>query len=228
MLLRYVNASLMQHSMVTLGVDQEVIAYDGSPLKYSHHMVAETFGPGQTTDVIVTIPTGTDGSKFAVYEGNLMLRNSNVAGYGGMMTFINVGTPPPPGSDVLGPKTSGMVVTPATTDGTVSVDLSASVSDVDTGNNNITAAEYFIDLIGANGGGTGMSGAFASPTEAVNTTLTPALLATLSDGNHALYVHGQDALGNWGSFNFVILKQDPVYDAQPDQRIRGCGPGGDG
>ncbi len=32
-LLRYVNASLLQHSMTTLGVDQQVIANDGSPLQ---------------------------------------------------------------------------------------------------------------------------------------------------------------------------------------------------
>ena len=33
-----------------------------------------------------------NGSKFAVYDGSLLLHNSNAAGTGGMLTFLNVGT----------------------------------------------------------------------------------------------------------------------------------------
>ena len=55
--------------------------------------MAETFGPGQTTDAIVTVPASTTvGSKLAIYDGSLLLHNSNQSGFGGMLTFLNVGT----------------------------------------------------------------------------------------------------------------------------------------
>ena len=55
-LLRYVNAGMQYHSMAVLGAGQTVIALDGSPLGFARSYVAETFGPGQTADAIVTVP----------------------------------------------------------------------------------------------------------------------------------------------------------------------------
>ena len=57
-LLRYVNAGNWQHSMGVLGGHQTVIAHDGHPMTYSPRVVAETFGPGQTTDAIVPVSGG--------------------------------------------------------------------------------------------------------------------------------------------------------------------------
>ncbi len=208
-LLRYVNASLLQHSMTVLGVDQQVIAYDASPLTFTHRMVAETFGPGQTVDVLVDVSaTAAQGTRYPLYDGNLMLHNSSAAGFGGMLTFIDIGTAPGSGGDVLGPQTSGLGVSPSPTNGAVSVALSASVSEAATGGANVTAAEYFIDAVGANGAGTAMSGPFGSLTVNVSATLSTGVLAGLADGNHVLYVHGQDSIGNWGSANTVVLKID--------------------
>ena len=101
LLLRYVNGGVQYHSMALLGIHQTVISNDGSPLAYSHRMVAETIGPGQSADVIITVPVSApQGSKFPLYDGNLMLHNSSAGGFGGMLTFLTVGTPPVPGADV--------------------------------------------------------------------------------------------------------------------------------
>ncbi len=212
-LLRYVNAGIQYHSMALLGARQDVVGLDGNGLAYSHQMVAETIGPGQTLDAIATVPaSAVDGSKFAIYDGNLMLRNSNAAGVGGMLTFLAVGTATG-GGDTTGPATSGMALSPNPTNGSVSVALSASVSDVATGGSNVTAAEYFIDAVGANTTGTAMSGTFGSPTAAVSATLTTAQLALLASGSHTIYVHGQDSAGNWGSTNFAVLTLDKAGPA---------------
>jgi hypothetical protein len=209
-LLRYIDGGIDYHSMALLGLEQAVIANDGFPLAFQHKMVAETIGPGQTSDVLVSVAaTEPQGRKFALYDGNFLLHNSAQAGYGGMLTFISVGAPPAPGPDVTGPNTSGMGLTPNPTNGSVSVALTASVSDVTTGGANVTAAEYFIDSSsGAPGTGTAMAGAFGSPTVAVNATITTGTLAGLASGNHTFYVRGRDALGNWGPFNFVVLNLD--------------------
>jgi FtsP/CotA-like multicopper oxidase with cupredoxin domain len=100
-LLRYVNAGLQAHSLSTLGLSQTIIAQDGSPYTFSHKVVAETIATGKTLDTLVTIPaSAADGTKFAVYEANMLLRNNSgssaFSGVGGMLTFLTVGTPPPP------------------------------------------------------------------------------------------------------------------------------------
>ena len=203
LLLRYVNGGVEYHSMALLGIHQTVISNDGSLLGYSHRMVAETIGPGQSADVIITIPASApQGSKFPLYDGNLMLHNSSAGGFGGMLTFLMVGTPGAPGADTLGPTTLDVTLTPNGSD--ISVD--ATVSDVNSGNSNIAAAEYYIDS--TSGTGTGMTGAFGSPTAVVQGTISAATIGGLSSGSHTIYVRGQDSAGNWGPFNFAVLGND--------------------
>jgi FtsP/CotA-like multicopper oxidase with cupredoxin domain len=209
-LLRYVNAGVEQHSMGTLGVDQQVLAFDGSPLTYSFRVAAATIGSGQTTDRMVTVPAsaGTVGSsRFAVYDTSMLLHNNGAAGFGGILTFITVsdGTPP-----ATGPTTNAVALAPNPTDGSVDVTLSARIS----GAANITAAEYFIGTSGADGTGIAMSaadGAFDSPIEDVTATITIVDLASLPNGDHTVYVHGSD--GTWGAFNFATLSLDKVGPA---------------
>ena len=89
--LRYLNAGIDYHSMAVLGAHQTVIALDGNPLADSRRYVAETFGPGQTADAIVTAPAATASTnRLAIYDGNLLLHNSNSGGFGGMLTFLEV------------------------------------------------------------------------------------------------------------------------------------------
>lgn len=190
-LLRYLNAGVQFHSMALLGTHQTVIANDGSPLTYSHRMVAETFGPGQTVDTIATIPaTAVDGSQFAIYDGNFLLHNSNVAGFGGMMTFLTVSGTPPTG-DTTGPVTSNVAYGTGT--------LTATVTDT---TSNIAAAEYFLDATGAVGTGTAMN-ATDSSFDSLSESVTAAVVVPA--GSHTLYVRGQDALGNWGAFSSVLV-----------------------
>jgi hypothetical protein len=197
--------------MSTLGLSQTIIAQDGNANAFGRKVVAETIATGQTLDTIVDI-SGT-ATQYPLYDASLFLRNNTgnntFAGLGGMLTMIVAGTPVLPG-DITGPLTSLLGVSPNPTDGSVDVTLTASVSDVTTGNSNIAAAEYFIDSTGANGSGTAMAGAFATPTESVSSTITAATLAGLSLGNHTIYVHGQDSAGNWGSFATVTLTLETI------------------
>jgi hypothetical protein len=202
-LLRYVNAGVQQHSMGLLGLRQNFVAKDASLLPtLSHNVAAESLAPGQTGDAIATVPVAaTNASKFAVYDGNLMLHNNNAAGFGGMLTFVTAGT----GSAVTGPTTSAVALTPNPTNGSVIVALSASIASA---SSTVAAAEYFIDTTGTAGTGTLMGGTFGSATVSVNATLSTVQLAALASGNHTIYVHGRDAAGAWGAFSSAVLNLD--------------------
>ena len=206
-LLRLVNAGLENHSIGVLGLRYTVLSIDGKPFAQPHTAVAETLSAGQTADVLVTMPASAPSSmKYAVYDSNLRLLN-NGQGFGGMLTFLAI----PAGGllpDMTGPSSNSLLLTPSSTNGSVSVAFNATLSDVASGNGNIVAAEYFVGTTGASGSGTSMSGSFGSSTANVSATLSTGFLGTLSSGNHNIYIHGQDAAGNWGSFNFVTLNLD--------------------
>lgn len=109
-------------------------------------------------------------------------------------------TPAPP--DSTGPVTSSVGAADA---GGGLMTLTANVSDATTGGSNITAAEYFVDVLGTNGSGAAMSatdGAFNSATEDVTAAVD---MSGQSPGNHTLYVHGRDAAGNWGAAGSVVV-----------------------
>jgi hypothetical protein len=206
LLLRTVNAGLEHHSMALLGLNQTVIANDGSPLGFSHTVVADTIAPGETQDSIAMIPNTTPaGTKFALYDANLMLRNSNVAGAGGMLAFISVGVPAPP--PAAGPAVSAVSVTPNPTNG-ASVTLNATIT-AGTGLS-VSAAEYFIDATGANGTGVAMNGVPGASPRPVNSTVN---VGSLTSGNHTFYVHGRDSSNNWGPFAFAVLRLDKTGPA---------------
>lgn len=213
-LLRYLNAGLQDHSIGALGMHQTVIGVDGKPLPYSYQIVAETLAAGQSLDLIATVPTTAPaGAKYALYNAANHLDNSGARTasgtiqFGGMMTFLTVGTSSS-GGDTTGPVTSNLALTSNPTTGSASVALSASISDVTTGNANVTAAEYFIDTLGSNGAGTAMTGTFGTPTVSANATISTATLTGLAGGNHTIFVHGKDALNNWGSTNTIVLNLD--------------------
>jgi len=66
---------------------------------------------------------------------------------------------------------------------------------------NIKAAEWFRGAIGADGSGTAMSakdGVFNSDTEYVTYFLSSATIRALTEDLYVYYVHGQNALNNWG------------------------------
>jgi hypothetical protein len=209
LLLRYVNAGVVHHSMGVLGLRQTFVAKGGSLLPtMNHNVVAESLAPGETGDAITTVPAATtDGSKFAVYDASMMLHNNGGATIGGMLAFVNVGAETT-GPDTTGPMTGALVLSPNPSNGLVDVAMTASISDMATGNANVTAAEYFIDATGAGGTGTAMTGTFGAPTAAVNATISAATLGLLASGKHSIYVRGQDSIGNWGAFNVATLNLD--------------------
>ena len=83
LLLRYVNAGVQHHSMASAGPAADVRGQGRQPASdVNHNVVAEPLAPGQTGDAIATIPAATAaGSKFAVYDGSLMLHNNGGAGH---------------------------------------------------------------------------------------------------------------------------------------------------
>lgn len=109
-------------------------------------------------------------------------------------------TPAP--ADTVGPVTSNVAAVDA---GGGLVALTARVDDAATGSSNVTAAEYFVDAVGANGAGTAMAaadGAYSSPAEDVTATVA---MSGLPAGDHTLHVHGRDAAGNWGATASVVV-----------------------
>ena len=196
-LLRYVNAGMSHHSMAVLGAEQKIIAIDGAPLQYPNHFVADTMGPGQTLDTLVTVPAaqGVDTELF-VYDASNSLHNSNNAGIGGMLTSIPV-PEVTPAADGFGPVVSGTMLT----DGT----LTATVDDSgDHGGSTIQAAEYYRDDL--TGTGTAMDAAdttFNGVSEDVTADVPEPPAAVPAE--YVYYVRGQDAEGNWGPFTSVLV-----------------------
>jgi multicopper oxidase len=109
--------------------------------------------------------------------------------------------------DKVGPTTGVPALTPPAANAQA-VAVSASGSDVATGNHNIVAAEFFIDTTGTNGAGAAMTVGVPSPTVAIAGTIPAATVAGLAAGNHTIYVHARDAAGNWGPRVSVVLKID--------------------
>jgi hypothetical protein len=206
-LLRYVNAGIQHHSMAVLGLRQNFVAKDASLLPtLNHNVAAEMLAPGQTGDAIATVPaTTTNGSRFAVYDGSLMLHNSNTAGLGGMLTFVTVGT----GSGATGPVTSNVALSPNPSNGSTDVTLTATITS------DATAAEYFVDGVGANGTGCAIAGSPTSVNVAIPVSggTAPCVdLTTLASGKHTFYVHGTDGT-NWGAVASAVLNLDKTGPA---------------
>jgi hypothetical protein len=77
------------------------------------------------------------------------------------------------------------------------VSLTATVTDVYTGNSDISAVEWSHGETAAPpGSGTAMTGTFDSPTETASATIDS---QTLDSGSETLWVRGQDAAGQWGN-----------------------------
>jgi hypothetical protein len=212
-LMRYVNAGLQAHAMSTLGLSQTIIAQDGEPYAHSHNVVAETIATGQTLDTLITVPASAlEGDQFALHDANMLLHNTTEAGFGGMMAFLAVGAGTPPPSDP-GPTVNALSLSPNPTDGSVDVTVSATVTDSGPDATNIQAAEFYIDGT-ANPANpmTAVDLAFDSTSEAVTGTIP---VATLSSGNHTVFVRGQDSATppNWGSFLSIVLNLDKTGPA---------------
>ena len=110
--------------------------------------------------------------------------------------------------DTLGPITSAAAVSPARTN--FAPILTAKIDDTLTGGTNVVAAEFFIDKSGKNGQGTPITAAFTSATQTVTVTLPPATFDALKQGKHTIYIHGKDAVGNWGKLVSATFVKDTL------------------
>lgn len=207
LLLRYANAGIQHHSLGVLGLHQSVLSADGGLLPAPRTMVAETLAPGQTADILVTVPTtAATSTKYALYDAALALNNSSASGIGGMLAIIDAsGTV---GGDAVGPTTTGVTLTEtAPSSGLYTV--TASVSDVATGNAVIQAAEVQADAAPAGPFAmTPSDSNFDSPTEAVTSNAGQIDTTGWAAGTHAIFVRGQDANGNWGPFASATIAID--------------------
>lgn len=85
--------------------------------------------------------------------------------------------------------------------------LTATMDDSLKGGSILVAAEYFIDKKGRTGRGVPILAAFDNALETITATLTGAKFGTLRPGKHTVYVHGKDAAGNWGNWQFATFKK---------------------
>ncbi len=194
-------------SQVVLNIGTDVvpqpgpISGEGAPTEYIDLDLLPIYNaaPGGTTNLILRI-IAEGGGGLDVDDG-LEIR---------MTAEIYVQWVPAP-QDTQGPAMVSGSASPNPTNGGTDVLLTATLSDAGLGDSPIAAAEFFTDSVGANGTGAPMApvdGAFDTVTETVRATLTAAGIATLAEGDHTYYIHGQDAAGNWGGFGTVILRVD--------------------
>ena len=97
--------------------------------------------------------------------------------------------------------------------------MTATISDATTGDSNVVAAEFFIDIgvgtghffigqAGTTGYGTAIIVSSPSPTVSVPVVISSTVFGKLKLGNHTLYIHGKDAAGNWGNLMSVVFTKN--------------------
>jgi hypothetical protein len=108
-----------------------------------------------------------------------------------------------------GPTTESLSTLNATS---TSFELRAQLSDQFNGNQNISAAEYYIDTPPWRGGTaipmTALDGSFNSNVEIATATVN-------SSGQHLFYVRGRDANGNWGPVRGIFSPTVCSYNITP-------------
>jgi hypothetical protein len=219
-LLRYVNAGLLAHPMSVLGADQSVVGQDSRPTAYPEPAVTLPLAAGQSTDAIVSLPSGADGRRFMVFESGGMLNNngqkygavqagvSPMQAFGGMLTYLDT-NPTVLSGDLVGPTTTRVVAAPDPASVLTPITVTADFTDVPSGNSIVDAAEVVVDdLQVAEGTGTPfVSAAFGTAPVITGATATipSTVLTTLTQGRHTLWVRAHDAAGNWGVVNSVTV-----------------------
>jgi FtsP/CotA-like multicopper oxidase with cupredoxin domain len=90
-LFRYLNAGYQNHTLQLLGMGQQTIAGDANLLPAPRGTYTQTVAPGETYDLIGTVPTNTaPGTKFPLYSREMQINNNGTPSTGGMATFVEV------------------------------------------------------------------------------------------------------------------------------------------
>ena len=202
------NASPINFTVV---FSESVSGFTGSDVTLSGTAGATTAtvtGSGTTYNVAVSGMTS-DGTVIAtIAAGSNSPSTSGAQDAAGNGNTASTSTDNTVTYDTTGPVTSNTAVAPTPTNSAPTV--TATETDA---TSNVAAAEFFIDAAGANGTGTAMNASdasFDSATENVTKALTAAQFNALSEGSHTIYVHGQDAAGNWGSTQSATFFKDTV------------------
>jgi hypothetical protein len=220
-LLRYVDAGILPHAMTSLGVDQSVIGQDARPHPYPEGAVTVPLQPGRTAEALVSIPSGPDGRRYALFESGGQLNNAGqkygavVAGvspqqaFGGMLTFLDT-NPPPVSGDHIGPTSGNVKATPEPASVLAPVSVTADFTDALNGNSIVDSAELVVDDLSIAEGTSPTQ--FTSPAFGTAPTVTGATatiptstLTTLTQGRHTLFVRAHDAAGNWGVVGSTVM-----------------------
>ncbi|QJD84294.1 Ig-like domain-containing protein [Cohnella herbarum] len=180
---------------IEFGVDDSMLPASGAPQKIYVDLIrafAETRWHEQTTPIVY-------------------VRAMDNAGNWGPTQSVKLNVTKSSADDTQGPVTVVAGTNPrGITDGLSTFLLTANADDgVDNhGGSRIVAAEYFVDAPGSNGSGIPMGavdGSFDSMSESLVATVSAAGWA--ENSKHTLYIHGQDAAGNWGPlYTETIIK----------------------
>ncbi|MEP7332474.1 MAG: multicopper oxidase domain-containing protein [Terracoccus sp.] len=215
-LVRWVNGGALQHPMTALGASALAVARDGHVLAYPEREVTAVVEPGTTEDTVLTMTTGPE-SKVTLYESGTHLDNNSQhsadplqTAFGGMMTVLDTNAPLP-STDTVGPVTSVVAASPNPATGQTDVTVTANLSDLKTGNNGVSAAEYVVDDAETTGPGYGTPMTMSTAGDSATGTLAVATMANLDAGKHVIYVRAKDnasngaAGGNWGVVGSVVF-----------------------
>ncbi|MDI6693906.1 MAG: multicopper oxidase domain-containing protein [Anaerolineales bacterium] len=114
--------------------------------------------------------------------------------------------------DKVGPTSRAIVLTPGVSSGSVDIAIQATGDDSASGNGDIVAAEYFIDIDVQNppapGSGAPLTVNVAAPIASLNGVIPAAVMSGLSEGAHQLYIRSLDSQSNWGDFATANLPVD--------------------
>jgi FtsP/CotA-like multicopper oxidase with cupredoxin domain len=197
----------------TLTASVSDAATGGSSVSAAEYFIDATGAPGTGTPMTGTFPSDpvavsatlgalSGGSHTAYVRGQDGLGN-----WGPTASFTFA-------LDTNGPATTGLNLVPSATNGSSSATLTGTANDTANGGANIQAAEYFIDAAGADGTGTSMSlSTTSAQVSSLSATLSASTIGALAEGGHPIFVHSQDALGNWGLIASVTLTVDTTGPA---------------
>ncbi len=118
--------------------------------------------------------------------------------------------------DKTGPLTSGASASPNPNNGTLGVNstnpsVRVQATFDDAAPAFVKSGEVFIDVVGAAGSGIPMvpaDGLFNTVHEVGYVDVPLTTIAPLTQGNHTIYIHGKDSIGNWGPTAPVTLEID--------------------
>ncbi|MFM2077263.1 MAG: hypothetical protein RJA49_1153 [Actinomycetota bacterium] len=197
---RYLNAGINYHSMSVLGANQQIVAEDGHTLAQPYTVVAQTVGPGMTTDALIDTNGAAPGSTLTVFDGTSMVRNPGrkpgmapaqpvSANYGGGVGFIEIAGSLAPGLPVV----TGLTVDAVT----------GAVTATAGGAPDVLEAEAYVGNVGTTP--VALTGLF--PAASLQVTGTVTLPSGPTDHTATVYVRARNAT-DWGPVSSVTVLLD--------------------